>query len=130
MIETPSQILEHDASADAVRGFISWRKAIKKPLTERAAVLIAATLRTITAAGGDADEALDLAQEHGWQTIKPDWYWRIRNGDGNSAQAGNGRGVAGSTTASEIADRATRYAEGRAARGGIDRHAGDCLSED
>ena len=83
MIETPAQILEHDASADAVRSFIAWRKATKKPLTERAAVLIAKSLREITADGGDADEALDLTQEHGWQTIKPQWYWRIKHGDGN-----------------------------------------------
>ena len=83
MIETPQEILAHDASADAVRGFIQWRKLTKKPLTERAAVLISKTLREITGQGGDADEALDLAQEHGWQTIKVDWYWRIKNGDGN-----------------------------------------------
>lgn len=83
MLETPSQILEHEASADAVRGFIQWRKMTKKPLTERAALLICKTLREITGKGGDADEALDLAQEHGWQTIKVDWYWRIKNGNGN-----------------------------------------------
>ena len=84
MIETPAQILEHDAGQDAVRGFIAWRKATKKPLTERAAVLIAKSLREITAEGGDADEALDLTQEHGWQTIKPQWYWRTKNGNGNN----------------------------------------------
>ena len=83
MIETPAQILEHDASADAVRSFIAWRKATKKPLTERAAALIAKSLREITADGGDADEALDLTQEHGWQTMKPEWYWNIKHGAGN-----------------------------------------------
>jgi hypothetical protein len=79
MLETPAQILEHDASTDAVRSFIAWRKATKKPLTERAAILVSKSLREITGSGGDADEALDLAQEHGWQTIKPHWYWKIKN---------------------------------------------------
>lgn len=88
MLESPTDILAHDASLDAARGFIKWRKAIKKPLTERAAVLIAKSLRAITADGGDADEALDLAAEHGWQTIKPDWYWGIKNGNGNRNSQG------------------------------------------
>lgn len=91
MIETPAEILGHAASKDAVRGFIAWRKATKKPLTERAALLIAKSLRDITGAGGDADEALDLAQEHGWQTVKPDWFWRVKNGNGNHTKAHNSR---------------------------------------
>jgi hypothetical protein len=91
MLETPAQILEHDASADAVRSFIAWRKATKKPLTERAAIMVAKTLREITGQGGDADEALDLAQEHGWQTIKPHWYWRIKN-DGQQRLDGRQNG--------------------------------------
>jgi len=86
MLETPAQILEHEASRDAVQGFIAWRKMTRKPLTERAACLIAKTLRCITGAGGDADEALDLAQEHGWQTIKPQWYWKIKDGERHFAQ--------------------------------------------
>ena len=89
--ETPATILSHHADADAVDSFLAWRKATKKPLTARAARLIAKTLMAINANGGDADEALDLAQEHGWQTIKCDWYWRIKNGNGNrnGAQFGN-----------------------------------------
>jgi hypothetical protein len=88
MIETPAQILSHHADAEAADAFIAWRKKIKKPLTERAAVMIAKSLSAINADGGDATEALDLAQEHGWQTIKPDWYWRQKNGNGHR-QAGH-----------------------------------------
>ena len=84
MIETPSDILSHHASHEAVDSFIAWRKKIRKPLTERAAVMIAATLRKINDDNGDATEALDMAQEHGWQTIKPDWYWRQKNGNGTN----------------------------------------------
>lgn len=76
MLETPKEILCSEASTDAVVSFLAWRKMLKKPLTDRAAVMIAKSLREITADSGDADRALDLIQEHGWLTIKPDWYWR------------------------------------------------------
>jgi hypothetical protein len=78
--ETPSQILAHHADPEACESFTAWRKKIRKPLTDRAALMIAKTLAAINAAGGDATEALDLAQEHGWQTIKADWYWKQING--------------------------------------------------
>jgi len=78
MIETPSEILAHHADRDACDSFIAWRRKIKKPLTERGAVMIAKTLAAINAAGGDATEALDMAQEHGWSTIKADWYFKQR----------------------------------------------------
>lgn len=90
MIETPAEILSRRAGHDAATSFIAWRKQTKKPLTERAALMIAKTLAAIQAAGGDAAEALDLAQEHGWQTIKLDWYMRAKHGNGNSA-AGSSR---------------------------------------
>jgi len=90
MIETPAEILAHAADRDASDSFVAWRKKLRRPLTERAAVMIAKTLAAINAAGGDAAEALDMAQEHGWQTIKQDWYWRCKNANGNR-QAGHAR---------------------------------------
>ena len=85
MIETPADILAHYADLDAVESFISYRKKHKRAaLTERGAIMIAKTLSAINADGGDATEALDLAQEHGWQTIKTEWYWSIKNGNRNS----------------------------------------------
>lgn len=94
MIETPQEILSREASTAAAQSFIQWRKALKKPLTERAAALIAQSLRLITSQGGCADDALALAEEHGWRTVKPEWYWRQRprqpltviNGGRNGAQ--------------------------------------------
>ena len=83
MIEAPQDILAHHADRDACDSFTAWRKKIRKPLTERAALMIAKTLSAINADGGDATEALDMAQEHGWQTIKPEWYWRQKDGNGN-----------------------------------------------
>ena len=90
MIETPAEILSHAAGKDAADSFVAWRKKLRKPLTERAALMIAKTLVSINADGGDATEALDMAQEHGWQTIKKDWYWRCKNANGNR-QAGHAR---------------------------------------
>jgi hypothetical protein len=76
MIETPANILSHHADSDAVDSFIAYRKKHKRaPLSERGALMIAKTLRSINENGGDATEALDMAQEHGWQTIKEDWYF-------------------------------------------------------
>lgn len=109
VIETPQEILEHAASTDAVRGFIQWRKITKKPLTERAACLIAKTLRDITGSGGDADEALDLAQEHGWQTIKVEWYWRIKNAEQRFNHGGSDRSLASDGTLRAIADAAGSF---------------------
>ena len=94
-LETPAEILSHAASNDAASSFVAWRKKLRKPLTERAALSIAKTLAAINAAGGDATEALDLAQEHGWQTIKADWYWSIKNGNRNSQASRNSAANAG-----------------------------------
>ncbi len=107
--ETPTTILSHHSTADAVDSFLAWRKATKKPLTERAAKMIAKTLAQINQDGGNADEALDLAQEHGWQTIKPEWYWRIKNGNGNSSpRAINGSSGDATSNAINVAAGARR----------------------
>lgn len=76
MIETPAEILSHHASKEASESFCAWRKKTKKPLTEAAALRIAKTLATINAQGGDASDALGMIEEHGWQTIKADWYFK------------------------------------------------------
>jgi hypothetical protein len=79
VIETPSDILAHAAGYEAAESFVSWRKKIKKPLTETAALRIAKTLAAINAAGGDASDALGMAEERGWQSIKEEWYFGKRN---------------------------------------------------
>ncbi|MDZ7906543.1 MAG: hypothetical protein U5N55_12790 [Cypionkella sp.] len=77
MIETPAEILEHYVTQQQARSFIAWRKAKKAPLNEVAALRIIKTLAAIKAAGGDPSDALAMAQEHGWQTIKPEWYFKM-----------------------------------------------------
>ena len=76
MIETPAEILAHHATQDAADSFTAWRKKIKRPLTETAALRIAKTLAAIRAAGGDPSDALAMAEEHGWWTIKAEWYFK------------------------------------------------------
>ncbi len=101
---TPTAILTAYASADAVAGFLAWRKATKKPLTERAAKMVAKTLAEIKAAGGCPDDALDTAMERGWQTIKADWYWRTKSNDQSNRMAG--RGSSTNATVDQIHDAA------------------------
>jgi hypothetical protein len=81
MIETPPEILAHHATRAAADSFTAWRKKIKKPLTETAALRIAKTLAAINAAGGDASDALGMAEERGWVSIKEEWYWRAERGN-------------------------------------------------
>lgn len=76
MIETPAEILSHHASKEASDSFVAWRKRTKKPLSEAAALRIAKTLAAINAAGGDSSDALGMIEEHGWASIREDWYWR------------------------------------------------------
>ena len=76
MIETPAEILAHHASKEPSDSFCAWRKRTKKPLSEAAALRIAKTLAAINSQGGDASDALGMIEEHGWQTIKADWYFK------------------------------------------------------
>lgn len=76
------------ASPAAVTSFIAYRRKTKaKALTVTAAQRLASSLRAIMDAGGDPDDALGMAEERGWQTIKPDWYFKeVQRGDGNQAR--------------------------------------------
>jgi len=75
-------ILREVASEGAVTSFIAFRRKTKgKALTVTAAKRITANLRAIVARGGDADDALGLAEERGWLTVEPDWYFRNKPAD-------------------------------------------------
>lgn len=72
----PVEILTEVASADAASSFVAFRKQIKKPLTATAAGRLRGALLQIKAQGGDPDDALGMAEERGWQSIKPEWYFK------------------------------------------------------
>ena len=82
------------ASREAALSFLNYRKKSKgKGLTLTAAKRLANNLKEIYNAGGDTDDALGLAEERGWQTIKPEWYFKSSKPRNSSAD----------TTAREIA---------------------------
>jgi len=77
------------ASRDAARSFIDYRRKLRKPLTLTAAKRQADQLCQIFQAGCDVDDALGLAEEKGWQSIKADWYFKAKEQD-NARQSING----------------------------------------
>lgn len=62
------ELLLEVASREAVEDFIAHRKAIKKPMTEKAAKMIANKLRD----NPQADDVLCLSIENGWPGVYPD----------------------------------------------------------
>lgn len=100
-----SRILALWASPEAVSSFIAYRKRSKaKALTLTAAKRLAANLQQIFNAGGDTDDALGLAEERGWQSIKPDWYFNDKQRDQRGADR-QGSGMAAAFAA--VAARST-----------------------
>lgn len=71
---------------EVASGFISHRKALRKPLTARAVQLLCNELRRIRESGRDPNDALDLAIERGWQSAKLDW---IVNAERSPPSRGN-----------------------------------------
>lgn len=85
-------ILSHEATEQAVASFMAYRKKSKAgALTETAAKRLASHLRKIFDAGGDTDDALAMAEERGWRTVEPDWYFKEKG-------QGNGQRVNGTAT--------------------------------
>lgn len=79
VIETPASVLSQYASADAVSSFIAYRRKSKgNALTLTAAKRLGHKLATITEMGGDASDALGMAEERGWLAVEPDWYFKAK----------------------------------------------------
>lgn len=73
------------ADPEAVSSFMAYRRMRKGgALTLTAAKRLASSLREISNAGFDPNDALGLAEERGWQSIKPDWYFREQKNDNRS----------------------------------------------
>jgi hypothetical protein len=84
------------ASPDAVNSFVAYRRKQKgKALTLTAAKRLASNLKEIFNAGGDTDDALGLAEERGWQSIKPEWYFNDKQrADRGANRPGSGMAAA------------------------------------
>ena len=77
--ETVESVLGEVASRTPIASFIAFRRKTKgKALTVTAAKRLAKHLAAIKAKGGDPDDALGMAEERGWLTVEPDWYFRNR----------------------------------------------------
>lgn len=99
-------VLSRCASPASVASFVKYRRKQKgKALSLTAAKRLAANLQAIFDAGGDPDDALGMAEERGWQSIQPDWYFRARGQHGNASHeqsrpdAGSHRPGAGTVAA-------------------------------
>jgi hypothetical protein len=72
-------LLEAWAGPEAVASFIAYRRKSKgKALTLTASKRLAENLKAIFQAGGNPDDALGMAEERGWLTIEPDWYFNAK----------------------------------------------------
>ena len=108
-----SDCLTQWASPGAVASFIAYRGRTKaRALTLTGARRLAQTLKEIFNAGGDTDDALGLAEERGWTTVKADWYFREQRG----GESGRGQDKPGTGMAAAFADLAADIAAGRGRR--------------
>ena len=71
---SPRSILSTALDDERTQAVIEHRKAIRAPLRERAAQLLAKEFEAIASAGGDPNDAADYMVLKGWRAIKADWY--------------------------------------------------------
>lgn len=84
---SPVGILSTVVSPRMAQSFVALRSKMKKPVNDIAAERLAKSLQKIADQGGDPEDALGLCQEKGWQSIKPEWYFKdIRNEQSSRSQ--------------------------------------------
>lgn len=105
IVDTPASVLEPFAGKEAVTSFLAYRRKSKAgALTMTGAKRLAKHLQTINTRGGDAADALGLAEERGWRSVEADWYFK-ENRNGN----GTGKSPADDPTLRAIARAASRF---------------------
>lgn len=91
---TPEKILSEFVSEKTAADVVAHRKALRKPLTPRAAELLAKSL----AASGDAERAAATMIERGWQGYRADWDGATSNArDGPRRNRGWAAAILGSS---------------------------------
>lgn len=107
----------HGVTEEAAKSFIAYRRKSKaKALTETAAKRVSKNLWEIAQRGGDPNDAMGLAEERGWATAEPDWYFKSKgsNYDNRTSHPSQPRRAGdGSGTIDAFAAVAARHA-GRA----------------
>lgn len=86
----PASFLADLASPESIASFMAYRSKTKRAaLTATAAKRMATHLREIFDGGGDPSEALAMAEERGWLTVEPEWYFnaKVKNGKSNRGQS-------------------------------------------
>lgn len=87
-LKTPREILLECLSPDIAEGVLAHRKAMRRPLTGRAAQLLAKGFL----ATADPNAAADMMIERGWQGFKPEWFDNERRANGQQ-QSGKKRSI-------------------------------------
>lgn len=86
----PASLLADLASPESIASFVAYRSKTKRAaLTATAANRLATHLREIFDGGGDPSEALAMAEERGWLTVEPEWYFnaKVKNGKRSGNQS-------------------------------------------
>jgi len=90
--ETPKSVLCKYAGETSVSSFLEYRRKKKGgALTVTAAKRLSKHLDQINLDGGDADDALGMAEEKGWTSVEPTWYFNMINQQRNGGRK-NGNG--------------------------------------
>ena len=84
--QTPREILLGCLSPEIADGVLAHRKAMRRPLTGRAAQLLAKGFL----ATADPNAAADMMIERGWQGFKPEWFDNERRTNGQGNRQGKG----------------------------------------
>jgi hypothetical protein len=104
-LKTPREILlDCPLRPEVADGVLAHRRALKKPLTGRAAQLLAKGFL----ATADPNAAADMMIERGWQGFKPEWFENERRSNGQQRQGQSKRGSVSDVAAGFI-ERVDRY---------------------
>ena len=87
-LKTPRQILLECLSPETADGVLAHRKAMRRPLTGRAAQLLAKGFL----ATADPNAAADMMIARGWQGFKPEWFDNERRSNGQQRQGQSKKG--------------------------------------
>lgn len=112
-LKTPREILLECLSPENADGVLASRKAMRRPLTGRAAQLLAKGF----VATADPNAAAEMMIERGWQGFKPEWFDNERRSNGQGNRQGKGAIVEAGRRLTERLIAAEREREVQAERG-------------